>query len=125
MLHFVHLSVQQLVHRHLSHPIQKDSSLCASFCCFFPYPTPLRPSSPQHPTTNPLLPWREISEELISGGMESRSSQQSWRTEIGARGSFIGQGLTEGWQWVEANHQLTTDIDNKVSLWDRGKESDR
>lgn len=87
--------------------------------------TPSRPLSPQHPTTNPLLPWSEISEELISGGMESRNSQQSWRREIGAGASFIGQDLTEGWQWVEANHRLTTDRDNKVSLWAKEKESDR
>lgn len=75
------------------------------------------------PTTgSPLPPRREISEELISGGMESRNSQRSWRREIGAGASFIGQGLTEGWQWVEANHRLTSDRDNKVSLWARAEQ---
>lgn len=54
--------------------------------------------------------------------MESRNSQRSWRREIGAGASFIGQGLTEGWQWVEANHRLTSDRDNKVSLWARGEQ---
>lgn len=87
--------------------------------------SPPRPSSPLHFTTSPLLPWREISEELISGGMESRNSQRSWMREIGAGASFIGQVLTEGWQWVEANHWLTTDRDNKVSVWAEERESDR